>query len=136
MTRIAALVLLPVAALCGDWDPKLAARYLDGRAAEWASWKTAAREGGPCISCHTSLSYLMARPALRRKLGEGGPTEFETGLIAGVKARAASVIWHPGDLDKDNAPTVVGALAIALSERGPSLSEGGEKALRNLWAMQ
>src|SRR5436853_556524 len=85
-----ALVLLAVSvsiAAAGNWDPQLAAKYLDGRQKEWFEWKVSARTGGPCISCHTNMTYLMARPVLRKRLKEDQPTEYETGLRNALKAR-------------------------------------------------
>jgi hypothetical protein len=71
----------------GDWNKRLAADYLDGRQQTWFAWKPAAAKGGPCMSCHTGLTYLLARPALRKALKEPAPTEYETGLLAGLRAR-------------------------------------------------
>ena len=56
--------------LCADWSPRLAADYLDSREKEWFAWKTAQTPSGPCVSCHTGVTYLLVRPELRRKLGE------------------------------------------------------------------
>ena len=138
MTRFAALLLLPVAAWCGDWNPKIAAQYLDGRAAEWAAWKPAAREGGACISCHTTLGYLLARPELRRKLGESSPTEWELGLLAGVRTRVASSLQKPPNPGLDNTQAVVAAFVLSLDDqrRGVGLSADTEAAFRDLWAKQ
>jgi squalene-hopene/tetraprenyl-beta-curcumene cyclase len=138
MTRFAALLLLPVAAWSSDWNAKAAAQYLDGRAGEWAVWKPAAREGGACISCHTSLGYLMARPALRRDLGESSPTAFELGLLAGVRTRVASSLQKPPNPNLDNTQAVMTALVLALEDqrRGAGLSDGTEAAFRDLWAKQ
>jgi squalene-hopene/tetraprenyl-beta-curcumene cyclase len=77
--------VLPLAA--ADWNPKLAAGYLDARQKEWFAWSVAKAPGGVCISCHTGMTYLMARPMLRKVLGETGPTEYETGLLASLRAR-------------------------------------------------
>ena len=77
-------------AIAAGWNPKLAASYLDERQKQWFSWSVAARTGGPCVSCHTGVSYLIARPALRRVLGESEPTEWETGLRDALRARAGS----------------------------------------------
>src|SRR5215469_8296533 len=57
-----------------DWNPRLAADYLDAREEAWYKWQIAGINGGPCISCHTPVPYLLARPALRRILGEPQPT--------------------------------------------------------------
>jgi squalene-hopene/tetraprenyl-beta-curcumene cyclase len=70
------------------WDPRLAAKYLDARQQEWFAWPPAKATGGTCLSCHTGATYLLARPALRRMLGESGPTSSEIELRAGLRARA------------------------------------------------
>src|SRR5215510_12857190 len=64
------------------WNPQAAAAYLDGRATIWATWPNAARDHGTfCISCHTTLPYAIARPALRGLLGEQGPGAAETKIL-------------------------------------------------------
>src|SRR5215831_19034904 len=82
---IAALLVLP--ALAADWNPRAAADYLDARQKQWFAWPAANVEGGKCVSCHTGLTYLLARPALRRVLNEPHPTEYETGLLETLRAR-------------------------------------------------
>ena len=141
MTRacLFALVSLvtPGAVYAADWSPQSAAHYLDTRAGQWAAWKRAAREGGPCISCHTSLVYLLARPGLRTRLGESAPTEFETGLLAGARTRVGSSMQKDIDIAKDNTPVVITALALALyDQRRGALSSETEGALRLMWATQ
>src|SRR5262245_14033761 len=81
--------LFPVAALCiaADWNPKQTAEFLDARQKAWFGWKRAEAAGGPCISCHTGLTYLLARPALRAALKEPSPTSYETGLRDGFIKR-------------------------------------------------
>src|SRR5262249_37717924 len=71
-----------------SWNPKAAAAYLDQRERWWMGWQSAAREHGTfCISCHTSVPYALARPALRDKLGEKRPTEVEQALTANAAKR-------------------------------------------------
>ena len=82
---IASIAALP--ALCQDWSPQLAAKYLDARQQEWIAWPRAKAVGGVCVSCHTGLPYLLARPALRKALGEKEPTSYEIGLMDGLRAR-------------------------------------------------
>ena len=53
-----------------DWNPRLAAQYLDSRQKEWFAWPRANAGAKPCVSCHTGVTYLLARPALREALGE------------------------------------------------------------------
>ena len=60
------------------FDVKAAAAYLDARAEWWSTWSNAARDRGTfCISCHTTLPYALARPALRASLGERQPSIAE-----------------------------------------------------------
>jgi squalene-hopene/tetraprenyl-beta-curcumene cyclase len=133
--RIFALLLLPAAAWCADWDAAAAARYLDARAAAWAVWPRAAKEGGACVSCHTTLGYLMARPLLRHKLDEAAPTEFEKGLIAGVRVRSAK---PPAAQAADKTLVVVDLLALTLDDRsrGAGVSADAEAAFKTIWATQ
>src|SRR5260370_38461068 len=84
-------VLLGVAALpaiAGDWSPRLAADYLDARQKQWIAWPRANGDAKPCISCHTGLPYLMARPARRKALGETAPTPYETTLPVAIRTSA------------------------------------------------
>jgi squalene-hopene/tetraprenyl-beta-curcumene cyclase len=79
-------------AAAGDapgWDPKAAASYLDDRATFWATWPNAARDRGTfCISCHTTLPFAIARPALRRLLGEKAPAAAESRIFDNLLTRA------------------------------------------------
>src|SRR5579863_6696849 len=88
--HLAAWVSLSICtpAFCADWNPQRAADYLDARQKAWFDWKVAKASGGPCFSCHTCSTYLFARPALRRVLGEKQPTEWETGLLDALNARS------------------------------------------------
>ena len=64
-----------------------AADYLDGRQKQWFAWAPANANATPCVSCHTGATYLLARPALRRVLGESEPTPYETGLLDSLRGR-------------------------------------------------
>jgi squalene-hopene/tetraprenyl-beta-curcumene cyclase len=84
------LVLLSLAVapgFAGDWNPRLAADYMDARQKDWFAWPRANQNATPCVSCHTNLTYLMARPMLRQALGESSPTKYETGLLDMLKSR-------------------------------------------------
>jgi len=88
LARAAVCLALSVVAAAGaDWNPRLAAQYLDSRQKEWFAWPRANAGAKPCISCHTGVTYLLARPALREALGESGPTEYESGLLASLRSR-------------------------------------------------
>ena len=83
---IALLALTVSPSFCADWNAHLAEQYLDGRLKEWAAWPNAVVSGVVCVSCHSGLPYLVARPAFRQALGEKtGPTLYENLL---VEARA------------------------------------------------
>jgi len=86
--RIAVLLGFAVLPAIGaDWSPRLAADYLDARQKEWIAWPRANGGAKPCISCHTGLPYLMARPALRKVLGETEPTQYEKALLESLRSR-------------------------------------------------
>jgi squalene-hopene/tetraprenyl-beta-curcumene cyclase len=123
--RLLILVLVFAAApgFGGDWSPRLAAQYLDSRQKDWFGWKTAAASGGPCVSCHTGLTYLLARPALRMALGETQPTPYETGLRAGLHARLEK---------KDNKPAVAVESVLAALLLQPDDPQPFDR----LWSLQ
>ncbi len=140
---VLALAILP--AICGDWSPKLAEQYLDSRQQQWIAWPRALESGVPCVSCHTGLPYLLARPALRRALGESGPTLYEGVLVAGL--RATVVRTDAKDLFRGlkgpivdqvyGAQAILSALVLAMddAQRG-RLSPEAEKSLQRMWSLQ
>src|ERR1700685_4410140 len=78
----------PAPKVSNSWEPKTAAAYLDYREGWWMGWQGAARDHGTfCVSCHTALTYALARPALRATLGEQGPSANERALIENVTKR-------------------------------------------------
>ena len=79
--------LVVLASPGADWNPRLAAQFLDARQKEWFVWPRANAAAKPCVSCHTGVTYLLARPALRQALGEDAPTVYETGLLASLRSR-------------------------------------------------
>jgi squalene-hopene/tetraprenyl-beta-curcumene cyclase len=108
-----------------SWDPALAASYLDGRQQEWFAWRTAQSADGPCVSCHTGMPYLLARPALRAVLKENAPTMYETGL----RARLAA---HAGEKPKAALQSVETIMA-AMFVREP---EAQRNTFAQLWSLQ
>jgi len=76
-----------------SWDEVAAASYLDQRAAWWAGWSVAARDHNTfCVSCHTTVPYGLARPALRKALDESGPSSNEQIILQNVRARVR--LWQ------------------------------------------
>jgi squalene-hopene/tetraprenyl-beta-curcumene cyclase len=100
------LCFLIAPAFAGDWNPRLAADYLDSRQKDWFAWPRANQNAHPCISCHTNLTYLMARPALRKALGEKEPTQYETGFRDMLRSRLS------GDDPKQLYPSASGDIAL------------------------
>ena len=81
------LLVFVLSAVGADWSPRLAAQYMDSRQKDWFVWPRANAGAKPCVSCHTGITYLMARPALRKALGEDAPTVYETGLLTSLRSR-------------------------------------------------
>jgi|SRR5579871_278662 len=131
--------------LHGEWNPKKAAAFLDARQQAWVTWPRANQSGVPCVSCHTGMPYLLARPALRRTLGEKVPTLYEDVLLDGL--RATVMRTDAADLFKGlkgpivdqvyGAQVVLAAVMLANDDapRG-RLSPEGEKALERMWSAQ
>src|SRR5689334_19428074 len=84
---LVAVLIGPALPVRAEWNPALAARYLDARQQAWFGWKTAQSSDGPCVSCHTGMTYLLARPVLRRMLHEAEPTTFEIGLLNRLRTK-------------------------------------------------
>jgi hypothetical protein len=127
--------LLPstfVPLLAAEWSPQRAAQYLDARQKAWFAWKPAASPDGPCVSCHTGMTYLLARPALRRALGETQPTMFELGLLDRLRANVGAK--PEGALQ--GVETVFAALFLAQHDAGKTVSPETRRAFDQLWALQ
>jgi squalene-hopene/tetraprenyl-beta-curcumene cyclase len=70
------------------WNKQAAAEYLDQRETWWQGWPRAQKDHGTvCISCHTVVPYALARPELRRDLGDGAMTDPEKVMLASVEKR-------------------------------------------------
>lgn len=133
-SRFALLMFCAASAFCADWSPRLAADYLDARQKEWFAWPIANGGAKPCISCHTGATYLLARPALRRALGENEPTVYETGLRDSLNARVGKTTasdLFPKNKDPENAAQASGVEAIFAAA-----FLGTEPALDRMWSMQ
>jgi squalene-hopene/tetraprenyl-beta-curcumene cyclase len=131
------------------FDVKAAAAYLDARAEWWASWPNATRDRGTfCISCHTTLPYALARPALRAPLGEGQPSAAETKIFDNLLTRARN--WRdvepfypdqtrgiPKTSESRAIEAVMNAVVLARRDaRGGRLSDDTGTALGVMWALQ
>ncbi len=132
-----------------DWDAKAAASYLDSRADWWTTWQSAKRDHGTfCISCHTTLPYALARPALRRVLGEPEPAGPEAKVLGNLLVRAR--MWRdiepfypdqtrgvPKTSESRAIESVMNALVLARRDAETGhLRDETKTALSNMWALQ
>lgn len=131
------------------WDAKAAAKFLDSRAEWWSTWPNAARDKGTfCISCHTTLPYAIARPALRTTLGESGPSPSESKILNNLLTRARD--WRdiepfypdqtrgiPKTSESRAIESVMNAVVLARRDAGAGrLSDDTRTALGVMWSLQ
>ena len=130
-----------------DWDRPAAAQYLDDRIDLWFVRATQLQAGEgkvACVSCHTVVPYLLARPALRKAMQITEPTSQEARLLDNVTRRVET--WLSGASMSDakhggeyGTEEVLNALILArhdADERRPQASEVTRKAFRQLWETQ
>lgn len=131
------------------WDAKNAAAYLDQREDWWMKWPGAQRDHETfCVSCHTVVPYIVSRPALRKVLGEGGPTPEESLLLADVTKRIR--FWKevaPFYNDQEDGPhktaqsrsteAVLNAFILAnYDAQSGKQSQDGLAAFVDMWQLQ
>src|SRR2546430_3479378 len=128
---MALMIVLALPGFSADWNPRHAADYLDSRQKEWFAWPRAKVEGGVCVSCHAGVTYLLARPVLRRALGEGQPTAYEKGLLEGIQAQAEA------EGNRQGAEAVFAALFFSLrNAESKTMSADAKRAFDQLWSLQ
>lgn len=131
------------------WNAKGAAAYLDGRAEWWVTWPNAARDHETaCVSCHTTLPYALARPALRSALGEKAAGRAEAAILANVEKRVR--LWRevepfypdqtrglPKTSESRGTEAVLNAIVLATRDAAAgTLSADTRQAFDNMWALQ
>ena len=107
------------------FSAKQAARYLDNASLNW-------QKNRKCATCHTNMSYLMARPALAGAMKDSGEVRdfFESYYLAR---------WEQGKKTPENPyrPVVVGAaLAFNDAQTTGTLSDTTRKTLDLMWTTQ
>src|SRR5882757_1300078 len=146
------LVLLALC-VCADaapkWSATAAAKYLDQRAAWWETWPASQRDHQTvCVSCHTILPYVLARPKLSALLAETNVAAPERAVLENVKKRVS--LWQEvkpyysdeksgAGKSKESRSTeaVLNALVLAANARGEKhLDATAEAAFRAAWALQ
>ena len=139
----------PATTVASSWDQKAAAAYLDQRAGWWMEWPKAARDHETfCVSCHTAVPYALARPTLRKAIGEEAPSVNERRLLDNVTKRVR--LWKEvapfySDADRGvyktvesrGTESVLNALILASHDaQSGQLSDDTRAALENMWAEQ
>ena len=127
-----AVLLAAASSVRAEWNPALAARYLDARQQAWFEWKTAQSSDGPCVSCHTGMTYLLARPILRRALHESAPTRFETGYLNRLRTK----MDKPAEGSLGTVEAVMSAMFLSRDEARGTMSSHGKQAFDRLWELQ
>ncbi len=139
----------PGEATAAGWDRQGAARYLDARELYWQGWDHAQKDHGTmCISCHTQATYGLARPELRRELGEQEPSAAETAMLASIEKRVK--LWDEmapfysdatagagKEVESRNAESVLNAMILSsYDEHAGHLSALTRTAFDHAWALQ
>jgi hypothetical protein len=130
-----------------DWDRPAAAQYLDDRINLWFGRATQLQTGEgkvTCISCHTVVPYLLARPALRKAMQITEPTSQEARLLDNITRRVETGFNRASMSDakhggQHGTEEVLNALILArhdADEGKPRASEVTRKAFRQLWETQ
>lgn len=129
------------------WDRQAAAKYLDDRMDLWfakARTLQTGEEKTTCVSCHITVPYVLARPALRRVMGVSQPTPQETKLLDETLRRVDTYAKHePLSKGKDEqsrgSEAVLNVLILASAgaeQKGLGLYTPINRALNELWAAQ
>ncbi|MBS1825779.1 MAG: hypothetical protein JST93_10700 [Acidobacteria bacterium] len=139
MRRLILGLAITLSTQAADWSPQRAAQYLDARQQAWFTWQPAIASGrGPCLSCHTGMTYLLARPALRQALHETGPSPQETTHLEAIRKRVpldTAAKYAPKAKNPHDADQPLGAEAI-LSTLFLAQQPDAAPAFNRLWSLQ
>jgi squalene-hopene/tetraprenyl-beta-curcumene cyclase len=130
-----------------DWDRAAAAQYLDDRMNLWFSRATQLQTGDgqvTCLSCHTVVPYMLARPALRQAMQTPEPTAPEARLLENISRRVTTG-WNRASMSdarhggEHGTEEVLNALILArhdANEGRLQASDMTRRAFRQLWETQ
>lgn len=139
-----------VRAGAGGWDREGAARYLDERIDIWFAKSKKLRTGQAqtaCVSCHTTVPYVLARPALRRTMRVITATPQELKLLAEVTQRVENYgtkqpLYDHSESKKTESrgtEAVLNALILASADAAQSRREMSgvtQQSFKHLWETQ
>ena len=134
----------------GGWDREGAARYLDERIDIWFAKSKKLRTGQAqtaCVSCHTTVPYVLARPALRRTMRVSTATPQELRLLAETTQRVENYgtkqpLYDHSESKKTESrgtEAVLNALILASADAAQSRRESRgatQQAFKYLWETQ
>ena len=134
----------------GGWDRESAARYLDERMQIWFANAKKLRTGESqtvCVSCHTTVPYVLARPALRRAMQVSALTPEEVRIFEETTRRVESYGAHQSLYDHSESKktesrgteAVLNALILASADAAQNRREPSattQQALNRLWETQ
>ena len=133
----------------GGWDQPGAAKYLDDRMEAWlvAKRRKLASDETTCVSCHTTVAYVVARPPLRRAMHVNEVTPQEERVLLDVTRRVETYATRRPYYELDDrkkvesrgTEAVLNALILTLIDAGPrqrTLSEPPRTAFREMWKTQ
>ncbi len=129
------------------WDRQAAAQYLDARIDLWFERATELKTGEAkttCVSCHTVVPYLLARPVLRKAMHVAESTPQEAKLLKEMALRIETYPEHESMSDAKHGgeratEAVLNALVLARQdalEKRPHPSATTQKAFGQLWETQ
>lgn len=131
------------------WSERAAAKYLDGREAEWQAWDRPHKDRATlCISCHTQTTYGLARPVLHRAIGDQKQSAAEQAMLASIRKRVtewslmqpfySDIPSGPGkEVESHNSEAVLNAIILSSYDQNRGhLSDESKKAFENAWALQ
>ena len=134
----------------GGWDRQGAAKYLDERMEVWFTNAKKLRTGETetrCVSCHTTVPYILARPKLRQALRSSSFAPQELRIVEETNRRVESygsrqLLYDHAESKKTESrgtEAVLNALILVTADvtqgrREPSLP--AQKALKQMWETQ
>ena len=130
-----------------DWDRTAAAQYLDDRIDLWFEKATKLKTGQTqtaCISCHTVVPYLLARPVLRNAMQVADGTPQEVKLLGEITQRVDTYPDHQALSDSKHDASggtepILNALILAREDahaKRKQLSALTRKAFQQMWEKQ
>ena len=134
----------------GSWEREGAAKYLDDRMDIWFANAKKLRTGQSetmCVSCHTTVPYIIARPALRRAMQINAATPQEVRLIEETTRRVENYSTRQPLYDHSESKkiesrgteVVLNALILASADAAQNRrvpSGPTQEALKQMWEMQ